>query len=177
MHYYLTTTIFSLLCAGAQAYDYLTATALVTNAANQSALECWRLSTPLVDSSEPGIAGSLRFNFNASSASYTIIPPRFNGGRHNDPTPQLVVYTSGLAHISLPSSKDEAWFIGGNQGILIATDMTGGGHITEYPSEQYTSVITVPFPDGLVPAHEKVSSGACHFSSIGGRSLEDRLWH
>lgn len=88
MQYYLT-TILSLLCAGAQAYDYLTATALVTNAANQSALECWRLSTPLVDSSEPGIAGSLRFNFNASNASYTIIPPRFSGGRHNDPTPQV----------------------------------------------------------------------------------------
>ena len=88
MQYYLTTML-SLLCASAQAYDYLTATALVTNAANQSALECWRLSTPLVDSSEPGIAGSLRFNFNASSASYTIIPPRFSGGRHNDPTPQV----------------------------------------------------------------------------------------
>jgi len=89
MHFYLTTTVLSLLCAGAHAYDYLTATALVTNAANQSALECWRLSTPLVDSSEPGIAGSLRFNFNASSASYTIIPPKFNGGRHNDPAPQV----------------------------------------------------------------------------------------
>ncbi|CAD0114631.1 unnamed protein product [Aureobasidium uvarum] len=177
MHFYLTTTVLALLCASAQAYDYLTATALVTNAANESALECWRFATPLVDSSEPGIAGSLRFNFNASSASYTIIPPRFNGSRHNSPAPQLVVYTSGLAHISLPSSKDEEWFIGGNQGLLVAADTTGEGHITEYPSEQYTSVLTIPFPDGMVPAHEKLSSGACHFSSIGARSPQDRMWH
>ncbi|CAD0090067.1 unnamed protein product [Aureobasidium vineae] len=160
MHFYLATSVLALLCASAQAYDYLTATALVTNAANESALECWRFATPLVDSSEPGIAGSLRFNFNASSASYTIIPPRFNGSRHNSPTPQ-----------------DEEWFIGGNQGLLVAADTTGDGHITEYPSEQYTSVLTIPFPDGLVPAHEKLSSGACHFSSIGARSPQDRMWH
>jgi len=87
------------------------------------------------------------------------------------------VYTSGLAHISLPSSDDQAWFIGGNQGLLVAADTTGEGHFTEYPSEQYTSVMSIPFPDGVVPDHEKVSSGACHFSSIGGRSLQDRTWH
>jgi hypothetical protein len=90
MHSYLAITVLALLCATAQAYDYLTATALVTNAANESALECWRFATPLIDSSEPGIAGSLRFNFNASSASYTIIPPRFNGSIHNSPTPQVM---------------------------------------------------------------------------------------
>lgn len=89
MHFYLATIVYALICAGARADDYLTATALVTNAANESALECWRFSTPLIDSSQPGIAGSLTFNFNASSASYTIIPPRFNGSRHNAPTPQV----------------------------------------------------------------------------------------
>ncbi|KAH0293906.1 hypothetical protein M436DRAFT_80551 [Aureobasidium namibiae CBS 147.97] len=177
MHFQLFISIIALLCASAQAYDYLVVTALVTNAANESALECWRFSTPLIDASEPGVAGSLRFNFNASSASYTIIPPRFNATRHNSPTPQLVVYTSGLAHISLPSSDDQAWFIGGNQGLLVAADTTGEGHFTGYPSEQYTSVMSIPFPDGVVPDHEKVSSGACHFSSIGGRSLQDRTWH
>lgn len=92
MRFYLTTTLLALLCASAQAYDYLVVTALVTNAANESALECWRFSTPLVDTSEPGVAGSLRFNFNASSASYTIIPPRFNATRHNSPTPQVIIF-------------------------------------------------------------------------------------
>ncbi|KAI5203398.1 hypothetical protein E4T39_04205 [Aureobasidium subglaciale] len=176
MHLYLTATIGALLFATTQAYDYLTATALVTNAANQSALECWRFATPLIDSSQPGIAGSLSITFNTSSASYTIIPPRFNGSIHNSPVPQLVVYTSGLAHISLPSSTDEAWFIGGNQGLLVAADTTGHGHITEYPSEQSTTAVTIPFINGTVPDHVKVSSGACHFSSIGGRSLQDRMW-
>ncbi|CAD0099938.1 unnamed protein product, partial [Aureobasidium mustum] len=160
MHLYLAITVLALLCAGIRADSYLTATALVTNAANESALECWRFATPLIDSSQPGIAGSLTFNFNASSASYTIIPPRFNGSRHNSPAPQ-----------------DEEWFIGGNQGLLVAADTTGDGHITNYPSDQYTSVLTMPFPDGMLPAHEKVSSGPCQFSSIGARSLRDKLWH
>jgi hypothetical protein len=54
--------------------------------------------------------------------------------------------------------------------VLVAADTTGDGHITEYPSEQSTTVVTIPFPD------VKVSSGSCHFSSIGGRSLQDRMW-
>jgi hypothetical protein len=98
MHFHLSTAVIFLLCATVQAYDYLTATALVTNAANESALECWRFATPLIDSSEPGIAGSLRFNFNASSASYTIIPPRFNGSIHNSPTPQVMFCLHGLSY-------------------------------------------------------------------------------
>jgi hypothetical protein len=93
MHFYLAITVLALLCASTQAYDYLTATALVTNAANESALECWRFATPLIDSSEPGIAGSLTLNFNASSASYTIIPPRFNGSIHSSPTPQVMSWS------------------------------------------------------------------------------------
>jgi hypothetical protein len=60
--------------------------------------------------------------------------------------------------------------------VLVAADTTGDGHITEYPSEQSTTVLTIPFPDGMVPDHVKVSSGSCHFSSIGGRSLQDRMW-
>jgi hypothetical protein len=83
-----------------------------------------------------------------------------------------VVFTSGLAHISLPSSKNEAWFIGGNQGVLVAADVTGGGHVTDYPSDQSTTVLTIPFPGGVIPGHEVLSSGSCHFSSIGGRSIK-----
>jgi len=98
MQFHLLTAVLALLCASAQAYDYLVVTALVTNSANESALECWRFSTPLIDTSEPGVAGSLRFNFNASSASYTIIPPRFNATRHNSPTPQVEM----LRTIQLP---------------------------------------------------------------------------
>jgi hypothetical protein len=93
MRFYLTAAVLAVLCTSTQAYDYLTATALVTNAANESALECWRFATPLIDTSEPGIAGSLTLNFSASSASYTIIPPRFNGSIHNSPTPQVMLWS------------------------------------------------------------------------------------
>lgn len=77
--------ILSLLSAVTTAYDYLTATALVTNAQNLSALECWRFTEPLVESTTPGTSNSLTFTFNGSEAEYTILPPRYDGGTHNAP--------------------------------------------------------------------------------------------
>lgn len=83
-------------------------------------------------------------------------------------TARIVSYTTGLAHITLPDSDDEAWFIGGNQGLLVAADTNGDGHFTDYPSEQSTVVLTLPFPGGVLPPHEVISTGPCHFSPIGG---------
>jgi len=68
---------------------YLTATALVTNAQNHSALECWEFTSPLNTSSSAGTSGAATFNFvNVEEAEYTVIPPRFDGGTHNAPAPQ-----------------------------------------------------------------------------------------
>lgn len=68
---------------------YLTATAVVTNAQNRSAFECWQFSTPLASSSQAGTSGVATFAFtNISTAVYTILPPRYNGGVHNAPVPQ-----------------------------------------------------------------------------------------
>lgn len=68
---------------------YLTATAIVTNAHNHSAFECWEFTTPVSVSTDAGTSGSADFVFgNVSEAVYTIIPARFNGGTHNAPAPQ-----------------------------------------------------------------------------------------
>lgn len=55
-----------------------------------SALQCWQISE-FMTSAVPGVSGSLNLNLgNTSNASYTIIPPRFNGGVHNAPANQYV---------------------------------------------------------------------------------------
>ncbi|KAK8151250.1 hypothetical protein BKA80DRAFT_287095 [Phyllosticta citrichinensis] len=93
-------------------------TSLVTNAQNNSALECWKFTTPLTSPSTPGISGSMFYAFNLSTTNqYTVIPARFDGGIHNAPAPQFVFFASGLAHLSLPHGDDEAWILGGVNGL------------------------------------------------------------
>jgi len=102
--------------------------------------------------------------------AYTILPPRFNGGLHTAPAPQIVHFVSGLAHITLPTSStsstsenssQELWIVGGAGGLLIAADTTGSGHITRYPSDQETVGIVAPFEGGRIPAYEVLREGAC----------------
>lgn len=59
------------------------------SAANRSSiLECWQLPG-FKGSTEKGIVGALSlFLGNASNATYSVIPAKFNGGLHNDPVPQ-----------------------------------------------------------------------------------------
>ncbi|KAK0261444.1 hypothetical protein B0A54_03616 [Friedmanniomyces endolithicus] len=155
------------------ASSYLRATALVTNAQNHSQLECWQFTTPLNISAAAGTSGAATFAFPASTESiYTLIPGRFNGGTHNAPAPQLVVFLSGLAHITLPvpvhgnSSLDEAWVLGGADGLVIAADTLGSGHITTYPLDEPTASLQIPFASvDEMPAHEVVGNGPCRFSS------------
>lgn len=67
---------------------YLEATTLVTKN-NASALECWRFASPLSTSSGAGTAGASTLVIdNLANATYTVIPPRFEGGVHNAPHPQ-----------------------------------------------------------------------------------------
>ncbi|KKY17166.1 putative 34-dihydroxy-2-butanone 4-phosphate synthase [Diplodia seriata] len=163
-------TLFALSSIGAAAAQttsnttsYLTATAIVTDpATNASALQCWQFTTPLEVPSTPGISGAQRFKFNLSSAAeFTAIPPRFDGGLHNAPHPQFVIFSSGLAHITLPHSTDEAWVVGGATGLVVAVDTLGSGHYTRYPTDQTTVSFALPFEDGVPPPYEVRSQGAC----------------
>lgn len=87
-------TTLGVVCAQASNSTFLTTTALVTNAQNHSALECWEFTTPMSVSTDAGTVGATTYTFsNASETIYTVIPPRSNGGVHNAPTPQQVVST------------------------------------------------------------------------------------
>lgn len=72
--------------------SYLQATALVTNAQNHSALQCWQFTTPATVSTDAGTSGSATFTLaNTAETVYTVIPARFDGGTHNAPVPQYVL--------------------------------------------------------------------------------------
>lgn len=69
--------------------SYLIATAIYTNAQNDSALQCWEFATPFTESSSAGAAGAETLTFfDLANMTYTHIPPRFAGGVHNAPMPQ-----------------------------------------------------------------------------------------
>lgn len=67
----------------------LTATALVTDANNNTAFQCWQLTEPFKTSSTPGQVGTKALTIgDSTNLAYTVLPPRFDGGIHNAPEPQ-----------------------------------------------------------------------------------------
>ena len=75
---------------------------------------------------------------------------------------RLVVFLSGVAHVTLPHGTDDAYVVGGPDGTIIAVDVTGTGHNTSYPSNMETRALQIAFTDGIIPPHEVLGSGACN---------------
>ena len=141
---------------------HLIAPALVT-ANNHTHIQCWNLTVPFVRSSTPGVSGTQALLIpHTANLTYSILPPRYDGGLHNAPVPQIVHFVSGLAHVTLPHSDSvDLWLVGGADGLLFALDTTGDGHITRYPSDQQTVAILVPFEGGQIPKYEVLHEGPC----------------
>jgi len=159
----------------------------------QSVLECWQIPE-FAASASAGTVGALNlFLGDGSNATYTVIPPRFNGGVHNAPAvqyaraiqnamastltrkPRLVSFTSGLIHITLPNTTicptTEAWIQGGKYGLIIAADtanVSKYGHITTYPGDAVTIAMQIPFKPGYIPEHTVLYPGPCHYNEIIG---------
>lgn len=127
----------------------LIAPALITQN-NHTTIQCWNFTlSPFTSSTSPGTQGALKTtlssasNLTFSAPSYIIIPPRFNGGLHTAPRAQLVHYLSGVAHITVPQDDGvELWLVGGKGGLVFALDTEGEGHVTKYPSDEETVVVT-----------------------------------
>ena len=75
---------------------------------------------------------------------------------------RLVVFLSGVAHVTLPYGTDDAYVVGGPDGAIIAVDATGTGHNTSYPSNMETRALQIAFTDGIIPPHEVLNAGACN---------------
>ncbi|EPS96657.1 hypothetical protein FOMPIDRAFT_1082047, partial [Fomitopsis schrenkii] len=98
---------------------------------------------------------------NLANATYAIFPPNFYPSVHTAPHPQWVVFTSGLAVITLPNNTGSAYVLGGSDGITIMVDTVGTGHNTSYPLDTDTTALLIPFEDGVIPAHSVVADGPC----------------
>ncbi|KAJ5369816.1 uncharacterized protein N7496_005908 [Penicillium cataractarum] len=144
---------------------------------NSSTLECWALEPGFQTSSQAGTTGTQALNLGpaggaGTNATYTVLPAGFDGGRHNAPAKQWVIFISGLAHITLPNSTTEAWIAGGKYGAILAldtVDVSGLGHITRYPSAEETVAIQVPLGEGgVLPDHEVLYEGGCVGEEVSG---------
>ncbi|EAW10504.1 uncharacterized protein ACLA_049760 [Aspergillus clavatus NRRL 1] len=139
---------------------------------NQSTLECWALEPGFVSSTQPGISGTAALTMGpvGANASYSILPAQFDGGRHNAPARQWVIFVSGLAHLTLPHSQDEAWIRGGKHGMILAldtADVSADGHYTTYPSDEVTAAVVVPLKNGDGdPGHRVLHKGACNAAEL-----------
>ncbi|KAK3319993.1 hypothetical protein B0T19DRAFT_404524 [Cercophora scortea] len=114
-------------------------------AKGESTVECWQFG-PFASSTTPGTIGALNlFMGDMANATYTVLPPRFDGGWHVAPARH-----TGLIHITLPNGTDEAWIHGGKHGLIIAADtreVSAHGHRTQYPGNAATIALQVPLRD------------------------------
>ncbi|KAI1432029.1 hypothetical protein GGR50DRAFT_633769 [Xylaria sp. CBS 124048] len=138
-----------------------------------STLECWQLDNPFVVSDEPGTAGSAQVTLGeVANISYSLLPAKFDGGVHNAPHNQWVIFTSGLAFITLPDDKTTSAYVsGGEFGLIFAADtqdVSSKGHRTQYPGTVETVGIQIPTPGGTIPEHDVLHMGPCDVSEIAG---------
>ncbi|XXH00146.1 replication factor C subunit 4 [Hypoxylon texense] len=138
-----------------------------------SILQCWQMDKPFETSSQPGTTGtSLLMLSDVSNLTYGIIPPNFDGGVHNAPQVQWVIYTSGLAYITLPDDPDTNVMVsGGEFGLIFAADtadVSEKGHRTQYPGVTETTALEIPTADGKIPEHRLLHTGPCSIDEITG---------
>ncbi|GJN86193.1 hypothetical protein PLIIFM63780_009772 [Purpureocillium lilacinum] len=144
---------------GSAQHEHLRLHAVVSRADGAAAFECWEMATPFQQYPTTGqaISGLAQ----VSNVSYVVLPARSNEGIHKPPHPMFFALLSGQAHITLPRGKDELWVTGGVDGLIVANDVTGEGHITEYPMDKPSVALQIPFSDGKPPAHRVLHEGPC----------------
>ncbi|KAK7987187.1 hypothetical protein PG996_006212 [Apiospora saccharicola] len=141
--------------------------------AGKSTLECWQLDAPFAVSDTPGTRGSAAANLgNVTNFGFGVIPANFDGGLHNAPANQWVMFTTGLAHITLPGDDSGGAYIqGGEFGLIFAADtanVSEKGHYTRYPGIVETVALQMPTLDGKIPPHQVVRSGPCQTDDMAG---------
>ncbi|PSR83815.1 hypothetical protein BD289DRAFT_435236 [Coniella lustricola] len=156
--------VLTLACA-ASAVQALNLNITALGAANNaSTLECWQMTTPFTISSTAGTSGSASLELgDVTNLTYTVLPAGFDGGLHNAPRAQWVIFISGLAYITLPTNSTTAAYIpGGEFGVIFAADtadVSAAGHRTQYPG--VTETVALQMPVDEVPTHEVIHSGPC----------------
>lgn len=69
----------------------------ITGKDGVSVLECWTMAAKFVTSTQAGTVGAANLALgNLANATFTVLPPHFNGGEHNAPFVQLRVFARNL---------------------------------------------------------------------------------
>ena len=80
---------------------------------------------------------------------------------------------TGTAHITLPATGEELHLEAGVNGLIVANDISGEGHVTEYPSRSPSIALQLPFEGGIVPKHRVVRNGPCLESDLDSVAVVD----
>ncbi|KAK4135160.1 hypothetical protein BT67DRAFT_378915 [Trichocladium antarcticum] len=141
-----------------------------------SVLECWQLSSTPVDA-------MLAANYavgNTAVATWSRIEPRITVGEARAPHVQItapaptpdgssasVCAPAGLSGGRRRPDTKVAYVMPGTlrSSVLIAADLraasTVAGHFTEFPSDEPTLLVQIPFVGEMVPAHTVLHDGPC----------------
>ncbi|KAK4150440.1 hypothetical protein C8A00DRAFT_18038 [Chaetomidium leptoderma] len=150
-----------------------------------SVLECWQLASIPAD-----YMSAVNYAVgNTTLATWSRIEPRTHVGEAWAPHVQLTAVLNGLVRITAPAPPGNvpnaslcarnslagagrpetkvAYAMPGTvqSSVLIAADLksasTVAGHFTEFPSDEPTILVQVPFLDNKAPAHIVLHDGPC----------------
>ncbi|KAK6211642.1 hypothetical protein QIS74_10906 [Colletotrichum tabaci] len=178
-----TTTVIGLAglaATQASAFTPLNITAL-SSRDGYSVIECWQLAAEPV---EARAALNYAVGGDLTRAEWSIIQPRTTVGEAWAPAVQLTVIVNGLIRITSPAPRNAsqampspgaatppgqtvAYIQPGtlSSSFVIAADPRNvsihAGHFTEFPGDEPTVLVQVPFAGNAAPEHTVVGDGPC----------------
>ncbi|KAK0629361.1 hypothetical protein B0T17DRAFT_525310 [Bombardia bombarda] len=139
-----------------------------------SVLECWQLASVPVDAMS---AANYALGANTTTATWSRIEPRTFVGEAwaphvqiTSPAPSSSSSTNEVANESSTASSAQLGGAGAEQltelsSVLIAADLkavsTIQGHLTEFPSDEPTVLVQIPFEGDKIPEHVVLYDGPC----------------
>ncbi|KAF7539145.1 hypothetical protein G7054_g2347 [Neopestalotiopsis clavispora] len=139
-----------------------------------STIQCWQLAAVPVEA-----RSALNFELgNTTEASWSIIQPQTVVGEAWAPAVQLTMVMNGMIHVSAPAAQQaeyadspaslvQGYFLPGtlSSSVLIAADLKAtsdiAGHYTEFPSNEPTVLVQIPFANNEAPEHTVLYEGQC----------------
>ncbi|KAL0933902.1 uncharacterized protein CTRU02_210701 [Colletotrichum truncatum] len=166
----------------AAAYTPLNVTAITTRD-GYSVLECWQIESVPV---EARAAINYEFGGDLTRAEWSIIKPRTTVGEAWAPAVQLTVIMNGLIRITSPAPQNSsramplpdsdapqrpettvAYIQPGtvSSSLVIAADLKNtsihAGHFTEFPGDEPTVLLQVPWAGNIAPKYRVLGDGPC----------------
>lgn len=150
----------NVLTLTAAKHQYFTTTAVISNssASNVAAFQCWRRPVPFEP--YPTVGSSLPLA-NLTNATVVNLPRGGKEGLHKPPHPMLFVQLSGSATVTLPANPTDPGLRIEAGDVIVAVDVEGDGHWTEYGREGDAVALQLVLAQGWEEEWEVLYDGAC----------------